>query len=70
MLSVIANDLVTRAQAAEYLGVQIQTLAVWACSGRYDLPVVRIGRCVRYRLRDLENFIERRTVRSGTAAGA
>ena len=35
------------------------TLAVWACKKRHqDLKVVKIGRTVRYRLSDLEKFIE------------
>ena len=64
MLSVVSSDLLTRAQAAEYLGIAVQTLAVWACRGRYGLPFVRIGRSVRYRKRDLDEFIEARTVRN------
>ena len=62
MLSAVSRDLLTRPQAAEYLGVKVQTLAAWACLGRYDLPMVRVGRLVRYRLRDLQRFVERQTV--------
>ena len=58
----IQSDLLTRAQAAEYLGVKEQTLAVWSTTGRYNLPVVKVGRLVRYRLRDLEAFLASRTV--------
>ncbi len=65
MLSSVESDLLTRPQAADYLGVKVQTLAAWSCLGRYDLPMVRVGRLVRYRLRDLETFIERRTENSG-----
>lgn len=56
------DELLTREQAAEYLGVKSQTLAVWATTGRYDLPFVRVGRCVRYRLSALERFLNSRTV--------
>jgi excisionase family DNA binding protein len=56
--------MMTREQAAEYLGVKPQTLSVWATTGRYDLPFVRVGRSVRYRLADLEQFIASRTVTS------
>ncbi len=58
------SDLLTREQAAEYLGVTARTLAVWACVKRYDLPYVKVGRLVKYRLADLDAFIARRTVQS------
>lgn len=62
MHAVIDNHLLTREQAAEYLGIKPQTLAVWALTQRYNLPMVKVGRCVRYRRSDLEAFLERRTV--------
>lgn len=56
------SELLTREQAAEYLGVTPQTLAIWACVKRYNLPYVKIGRLVKYRLPDLDAFIARRTI--------
>lgn len=53
------SDLMTRNEAAAYLGVTEQTLAAWKCTGRYRLPVVKIGRLVKYRRADLEEFIQR-----------
>lgn len=51
--------------AAEFLGVQEQTLAVWRCTGRYSLPFCKVGaRMVRYRLADLEKFLADRVVTS------
>ena len=38
------------------------TLSVWRSTGRYDLPFVKIGRKVRYRLGDVMDFIARRTM--------
>lgn len=52
------SELLTRKQASEYLGVTVGTLAVWACNGRYVLPVVKVGRLSKYRLCDLIAFIE------------
>ena len=57
-------DYLTRPQAAEFLGLRVQTLAAWACTGRYRLPMVKVGRSVRYRLADLERFLQERTVTS------
>jgi excisionase family DNA binding protein len=55
-------ELLTRQEAAEYLGITSRTLAVWACVKRYNLPYVKIGRLVKYRRTDLDNFIQMRTV--------
>ncbi len=57
-----ASPLLTREQAAEFLNICPQTLSVWKCTQRYNLPVVKVGRCVRYRLSDLQAFIERNVV--------
>ena len=53
----IHSDLLTRREAAAYLGVSAQTLAIWKCSGRVQLPFVKIGRLVKYRRSDLDAFI-------------
>lgn len=58
--------LLTRAQAAEFLGVTPGTLAVWHSTGRHSLPVVHVGAAVRYKISDLEKWIESRT-RTATA---
>ncbi len=56
------SDLLSRREAAEYLGITERTLAVWACVKRYNLPYVKIGRLVKYRKSDLENFISQQTI--------
>jgi excisionase family DNA binding protein len=58
--------LLTREEAAAMLGVKPQTLAVWATTKRYCLPLIKCGRLVRYRRADLERWLESRTV--GAAA--
>jgi excisionase family DNA binding protein len=55
------DRLLTRQEAAEFLGLREQTLAAWYSTGRYGLPVVKVGRRVRYRLRDLEAWLQERT---------
>lgn len=54
--------LLSRKEAALYLGISEQTLAIWKCTKRYDLPVIKIGRLVKYRKSDLDAFIDRRQV--------
>lgn len=63
----IPKPLLSRAEAAAFLGITSRALAVWACEGRYALPYIKIGRLAKYRLEDLEAFIERRTVTRGAA---
>ena len=54
-------NLLTRKDAAEYLGITEHTLAVWQSTGRYNLPCIKIGRLAKYKLNDLDDFIQRRT---------
>lgn len=58
-----SDELLSRAEAAEYLGVTKSTLAVWASVKRYGLPYVKMGRLVKYRKTALDAFIENRTVK-------
>ncbi|SKC49548.1 helix-turn-helix domain-containing protein [Paraburkholderia hospita] len=49
--------LLDRQKAASYLGVKPQTLANWAVTRARNLPYVKIGRRVMYRVADLEAFV-------------
>lgn len=62
------NHLLTRDEAAKFLGVSPITLGLWKSTKRYNLPVVKIGRLAKYRYGDLLDFIERRTVNKENAA--
>lgn len=48
-------------EAAKFLGVKEQTLASWLHKKTQPLKVVKIGRLCKYRMSDLENFIENMT---------
>ena len=63
MSGVVLQPMLTRPQAAEYIGVRTGTLAVWASTHRYDLPFVKVGRLVRYRREDLDRWLRSRTQR-------
>ena len=65
-----AHDLLDTEPAAARLGIKPHTLEVWRASGRYSLPFIRVGRRVKYRLADLERFLESRTVGAFDQAGA
>lgn len=70
MVTNVSERLLSRIEAANFLNVAPQTLAVWATTGRYRLPYVRIGTRAMYRLADLEAFIESRRVTHGADAAA
>ncbi len=57
--AILRSNLLSRREAAAYLGLSEQTLAIWKCTGRYNLPCVKIGRLVKYRKADLDAFIEK-----------
>jgi len=59
------RDLVDDKAAAEILDTTPGTLSVWRSTGRYALPFVKVGRKVRYRVSDLEAWIEKRTRTTG-----
>ena len=61
------DALLTRTQAAAYLGMSPATLATWACTHRQDIPYIKLGRSVRYRRQDLDDFLLRNTHRINPA---
>lgn len=56
-----SNDLLTRVEAAKYLGVTPCTMRVWAHIKRYKIPYRKVGKKVQYLKSDLDRFIEDRT---------
>ena len=65
----IMEKLLTREEAAEWLGIRPQTLAAWATTRRH-LPFVKIGdKVVRYRRSDLEAYLAKQTVKPPELGG-
>ena len=56
------HDRMTREEAARYLGVQPRTLEIWATTGRYNLPYIRVGRRVQYSKSDLDRFLQAKKI--------
>ncbi|WP_028536213.1 helix-turn-helix domain-containing protein [Paludibacterium yongneupense] len=59
---VLPEPLLTRKDAAAYLGLSVYTLNEWACTGRHALKFYRIGRKAMYKRSDLDAFITARGV--------
>ena len=62
MSNIPSADLLSRDDAAAFLGISPSTLAKWACQKTVLLPYVKVGRLVRYRKSDLMEFIARSRV--------
>lgn len=57
-----SQALLTEKEAAEYLTVAPNTLAVWRGTKRQGPPFVRLGRAIRYRAADLDQWMTDQTV--------
>ncbi len=57
-MNTITAGLMTRAAAADYLGIAKGTLANWQSTGFRKLPFLKLGRHIRYRQHDLDAWIE------------
>ena len=53
--------LVTPEIAAQHIGVKAGTMQMWRTTGRYAIPYIKVGKCVRYRLADLDAWLASRT---------
>ena len=54
------SEMVTPKQVSRSINVTEGTLQVWRSTGRYDLPYIKIGGKVMYRISDINKFIESR----------
>ena len=52
------DELMNRKEAARFLNFAPNTLAVWDCTKRHDLGMIKIGKAVRYRRSRLIRFLE------------
>lgn len=56
------HNLLNNAEAAALLNIKPGTLNIWRSSKRYNLPYVKVGKAVRYKVEDIEAFIEKNTI--------
>jgi hypothetical protein len=56
------KQMLTTDEAAGYLGVAGSTLAGWRTRGQQGPPYIKLVGAVRYRLRDLETWLDKYTV--------
>ena len=52
------SGILTREEAAIYLGIAPKTLANWASNGKVQIPYSKVGKLVRYRIADLDIYLE------------
>lgn len=59
-LLTFADDvLATPEEAATLIKIQVATLQKWRSTGENNIPFVKIGRSVRYRVSDLKAYVDR-----------
>jgi len=63
------SDLVTTSEAAGYLGLKRNTLEIWRVKGNGP-RFLKLNGAVRYRLEDLERFLEDSVKKSTSEYGA
>jgi excisionase family DNA binding protein len=61
------NPLLSQRDAARLLGLSVRTLERWRRTGEVDLPYVKLGNSVRYKLESIERCVASRTVGSTSA---
>ena len=50
------DRLITRKQAAEFLGVTVQTMERWHATRTYVIEFIRVGGAIRYRTSEIEKL--------------
>ena len=58
---ILYNNHIKFQQAVYILGINKETLNVWRCTKRYDVPYIKVGSCVMYRKSDLDKWLDLRT---------
>jgi hypothetical protein len=58
------TELLDTEDAASYIGVSSHTLEVWRSTKRYDVPYIKVGRLVKYRVYDLINWLNAHTIKN------
>ncbi|WP_432744375.1 helix-turn-helix domain-containing protein [Methylobacter sp. G7] len=61
-LSFSDDVLATPAEAATLIRINAATLQKWRSTGENNIPYIKIGRSVRYRVSDLRAYVERHVV--------
>lgn len=49
--------LLSQDEAAAFLSTTKKTLNTWRCSGKYHIPYIKWGNNIKYRLADLETWL-------------
>lgn len=53
------EELMTTQEVADYLRIKKQTLEAWRSKNINNIPYIKIGTSVRYRRRDVEEWVQK-----------
>ena len=61
-MSITFSDdvIIDTSEASQLLRIPESTLIKWRCTGENNIPFIKIGRCVRYRVVDLKKWLDAR----------
>ena len=59
------TKLLTPEEVSQIIGITPESLSVWRCTARYQIPYIKIGSRVRYRESDIMNWLNQRTQNKG-----
>ncbi|MCO8165480.1 helix-turn-helix domain-containing protein [Pseudomonas sp. 21LCFQ010] len=51
------EELLTPEAVASLMGISVKTLATWRSTGRHNLPYIRCGSRIRYRISDVNDWL-------------
>lgn len=54
--------LLTTSEVADITGNTVSTIATWRCTRKVNIPYIKIGKTVRYRLSDVMKFLDEMTL--------
>lgn len=54
------KKLISPKELAEYLGISINSLAVWRTNKTYPIPYIKVGGKIRYDLDDINQWLNNR----------
>lgn len=55
------KELLTPEETAKYLGIAVNTLAVWRTNRSYAIPYIKVGSRIRYDLEEVKKWLATRT---------
>lgn len=57
----LKEKLLSQSEIANYLGTTVPTLNTWRATRKYDIPYIKFGNNIKYRLSDVNSWLDKQT---------